>query len=123
MKRTDAYLLTGKYDKAIADCVEAIRLDPKNGEAYYYRGHAYGKKGDRDKAIADYSEAIRLNIGAYRERGYAYQEKGDLEKAIADYSEAVRVARQREELDIIIGLLSEIIRLDQKMRQRICIAR
>jgi tetratricopeptide (TPR) repeat protein len=48
-------------DRAIADCNEAIRLDPKDDKAYYNRGVAWGLKGDLDRAIAEYNEAIRLN--------------------------------------------------------------
>ena len=51
----------GDYDKAIAECSGAIRLDPNYAEAYYKRGLAYGNEGDYDKAIADYTEAIRLD--------------------------------------------------------------
>ena len=31
----------GDHDKAIADFTEAIRLDPKDADAYYYRGFSY----------------------------------------------------------------------------------
>ena len=51
----------GDLDKAIADCAEAIRLNPRMAEAYNRRGSVYEKKGDLDKAIADYTEAIRLD--------------------------------------------------------------
>ena len=33
-----AYANKGDYDKAIADCNEAIRLDPKDAVAYCNRG-------------------------------------------------------------------------------------
>ena len=51
----------GDYDKAIADCSEAIRLDPKYAVAYNQRGWAYEKKHNHDRAIADYTAAILLN--------------------------------------------------------------
>ena len=57
----DAYGQKGEHDKAIADCTEAIRLDPKDAKAYCNRGVAYGSKGEYDKAIADFTEAIRLD--------------------------------------------------------------
>ena len=84
----------GDNDSAIADYSEAIRLDPKDTDAYKNRGDAYQNKGDYDRAIADYSEAIRLDpkyAGAYNNRGDAYRDKGDNDRAIADYNEAIRI--------------------------------
>lgn len=43
-------------DRAIADCTEAIRLDPNNGWAYIWRGFLYRKKGDIEKAMHDYKK-------------------------------------------------------------------
>ena len=60
-KRGAAYFDKGEYDKAIADCTEAIRLGPKHAKFYYNRGNAYGRKGEYDKAITDCTEAIRLD--------------------------------------------------------------
>ena len=48
------------FDSAIADCTQAIRLDPKHAEAYHYRGLAYQKKGDRAKAESDFAKAKEL---------------------------------------------------------------
>jgi tetratricopeptide (TPR) repeat protein len=54
---------TGKrdYGRAIAAFEEAIKLDPKNVEAYSGRGNAYNGKGDYGRAIADYDRALKLN--------------------------------------------------------------
>src|ERR1700722_19551733 len=46
-----------EFDRALADCTTAIRLEPKYSLAYNDRGSAYNHKGDNDRAIADYSEA------------------------------------------------------------------
>jgi tetratricopeptide (TPR) repeat protein len=85
----------GDYDRAIADYNEAIRLDPKDVNAYIYRGFAYGAKGDHYRAVTDYSEAIRLgpNTSAYNNRGNLYRSKGDCDRAIADLTEAIRLDR------------------------------
>jgi tetratricopeptide (TPR) repeat protein len=48
------------YDKAIADCTQAIKLNPKNGEAYYVRGNAIKAKGNQAQADKDFAEAKRL---------------------------------------------------------------
>jgi tetratricopeptide (TPR) repeat protein len=66
------------FDAAIRCCNEAIRLDPKDADAYCYRGLAYGDQGEHDKAIADFTEAIRLDpkcAAAYLCRGEAYPRK------------------------------------------------
>ena len=56
-----AYSDKGDPDRAITDCSEAIRLDPKLANAHLNRGKAYSDKGDFDRAIADYNRAIELN--------------------------------------------------------------
>jgi tetratricopeptide (TPR) repeat protein len=83
----------GRYDRAIADYTEAIRLDPKFARAYVNRAIAYNAKGDRDTAIADSDEALRLDprsAAAYNERGAAHSAKGDPGRAIADYTRAIQ---------------------------------
>ena len=84
----------GDYDRAIAAFSEAIRLDPKNVNAFGNRGIAYAKKGDNDRAIADYNDVIRLSpnyANAFLNRGIAYGKKGDNDRAIADFTEAIRL--------------------------------
>ena len=49
------------YDKAVADCTEAIRLDPKDAYSYSVRSWAYGYLGEYDKEMADATEAVRLD--------------------------------------------------------------
>jgi tetratricopeptide (TPR) repeat protein len=89
-----AHTKNGDYDKAIADCSQAIRLDPDFAIAYRNRGFAHLQKGDTDKAIADYTAAIRLDPDYavnYNNRGFAHTKNGDYDKAIADLTEAIRL--------------------------------
>ncbi len=77
----------GDRDRALADCTEAIRINPKLAEAYEYRAVIYW--GDRmlDNVIADLTRAIRLDSGSaelYYNRGTAFQERADHHKAIAE---------------------------------------
>jgi lipoprotein NlpI len=89
-----AYSDKGDPDRAIADCSEAIRLDPKLANAHLNRGKAYSDKGDFDRAIADYNRAIELDpkssIG-YNNLCDAYLDKGDNDRAITDCDEAIRL--------------------------------
>ena len=81
----------GDNDRAIADCSEAIKLDPNYVHAYNNRGSAYDEKGDYDRAIADYNAAIRLDpnfANAYYNRSFAKLSKGDAAGSDADYAKA-----------------------------------
>jgi carboxyl-terminal processing protease len=92
--RCAAFLAVGEYDKAVADCDQAIKLSPKYALSYLNRGNAFFAKQDYNHAIADYDQAIRIEPGyafAFRNRGLAYSQKGDYDHAIADYKEAVRL--------------------------------
>jgi tetratricopeptide (TPR) repeat protein len=51
----------GVCDRAIADCTEAIQVDPTDAVAYYNRSWRYAQKGDYEKAIDDVTEALRLD--------------------------------------------------------------
>jgi tetratricopeptide (TPR) repeat protein len=82
----------GQFDEAIHHYSEAIRLEPKNGERYYIRAHAYRQKGDTEKELADHNEAIRLSPRAlhYIGRAYTLVRKGDVDGAIADFTRAIK---------------------------------
>ena len=56
---------SGRLDEAqaerlIVELTEAIRRDPKNGQAYLSRGQAYIQRKEYQKAVADYVEVIML---------------------------------------------------------------
>ena len=48
----------GEYSSALCCFDEAIKCDPSCGEAYYYRGKAYGLVGKYDRAIEDLDKAV-----------------------------------------------------------------
>jgi tetratricopeptide (TPR) repeat protein len=60
--RATAYLKESNPDKAIADCTEAIRLDPKYAEAFYFRGVVYREKGELRNAQSDFDRATELGF-------------------------------------------------------------
>ncbi len=46
-------------DTVIRSCYSAIESNPKNADAYKYRGFGYSDKGDYDRAIQDFDLAIQ----------------------------------------------------------------
>ena len=72
-------------DKAIADCSQAIRLNPDYANPLFNRGNAYRAKGQYDRAIEDFDQAIRYNpnhTNAINNRGNTYYIKGQYDRAI-----------------------------------------
>ena len=83
-----------RYDKAITDLDEAIRLNPESIYAYFTRGRAKSDLGDHEGAISDYNKAIQLNpedFIAYYNRGNAKSNLGDHKGAIEDYDKAIQL--------------------------------
>jgi tetratricopeptide (TPR) repeat protein len=93
---TRAWILkeTGNHNKAIADCDEAIRLNPNDSGAFNNQGNAWADKEEYDKAIADYSAGIRIDPKCaihWVGRGIALMGKGEYKRAISDFDEASRL--------------------------------
>jgi len=85
---------SGFIDTAIVDLSNAIRLNPRDANSYFYRGFAYSAKYENILAIADYTQAINLDSGfvnAYFNRGNKYFILGDYERAISDISTAISI--------------------------------
>ena len=83
-----------RHEEAIADCSEAIRLDPLDPALYLERAEARSAVGRFEEALADYDRAIRLDpghAGAYLGRCRAKSELGRHEEAVQDYDHAVRL--------------------------------
>src|SRR5262245_37889899 len=82
--RAVGLLLQHKYDEAILEFNQALRVDPTYKRSYNSRGNAWKGKGELDNAIADYNQAIRLDPTfsfPYNGRAAAYDDKGDHDRA------------------------------------------
>lgn len=79
-------------DLAIADCTQAIAINPGDAVVYAQRGEAYCHKGDIAHCVADFDEAMRIDPSdtsfAYL-RGIARADAGDADGAIADLTKAI----------------------------------
>ena len=58
--RALAYGARGLYEKAVADCNEAIKINPKYGSAYASRGLIFQKTNQIEKAKKDFIKACSL---------------------------------------------------------------
>jgi lipoprotein NlpI len=81
-------------DRALADCNEAIKLDPGLAAAHINRGNVYLTRADAEHALNDFNEAIQLDPKsgwAYSARGELYENSGDFDRAMADLNESIRL--------------------------------
>lgn len=82
-----------KYEPALADYEQAIRLRPQMAEAHVNKGIALLRLGSRvEEAVQSLSKGIELNTVkpevAYYMRGIAYEILGDAKGAYLDYRQA-----------------------------------
>lgn len=98
--RALAYKDTGKFDLAIADCSEAIRLSPKEAvpySAYLLRAECHEANNDLERALADITEAIerdRSRAQLYLVRARIHHKKGGMDRAVYDFTKAAELDPQ-----------------------------
>jgi tetratricopeptide (TPR) repeat protein len=92
--RGNAYTSGGKYDEAIQDYDQSIKLNPNYAKPFNNRGVAYQKSGDYDKAMRDFDAAINIDpkyADAFGNRAETYEKKGDYPSALKDFDEAIQL--------------------------------
>ena len=93
-KKEDKSQLKKKYEKAIEDYDEAIRLNPNDAIAYHNRGNTKGRLEKYEESIKDFDKSIELNpddVLVYINRGNAKCYLKNYQEGIEDYTKAVEI--------------------------------
>src|SRR6266704_2835067 len=83
-----------KFEDAIGDFSEALKINSRDPRIYEQRAAVEMKMNDYDKAVADYSEAITLKpneVRYYLYRSYIYEMKEDVKSSMADTEKALKL--------------------------------
>jgi lipoprotein NlpI len=105
----------GDKKGAIADYTRAIKLDPKNPDAYGDRGNERQDAGDLNGAMADFNRAIEMNShdpNPYYNRGVNYFLRRDWAKVIPDMQRHDELNDQDEDAPPLIWIAH--VRLGKK---------
>ena len=110
-RRAAVFLQMKKFDQALNDCNEALKIDGKFAPAYFTRGLAEKDLGDTEKAIEDFTKALdngleRVDVLTARGALYHALAKASvkpdeaakfLEKALKDFDRAVKLDPRQAE--------------------------
>jgi len=55
-----SFINSHRYEEAIKALTKALKINPRNAEAYYNRGYAWRMKGDLVQALTDFKMALSL---------------------------------------------------------------
>jgi len=92
--RAMAWHVLDDLQRAIADLIEAIKLNQKYNSAYGWRGRFLVDTGQYDRAVAKDTEALKVfpdDAGYTGHRGYAHFYRGDFPAAAADLQSAIEL--------------------------------
>jgi tetratricopeptide (TPR) repeat protein len=85
----------GRYEQALNDYDQALRLNPLLLNAWINRGNVLVRMKRLEEAIPDYDKAVELSDGqsalAFYNRGIAHEKQGNTARARRDYLRAVEL--------------------------------
>jgi tetratricopeptide (TPR) repeat protein len=88
LNRAIVWSMLGQIDNALADCNQAISLEPRNANAYEIRGCVWERADAEKRAVADWDHAIGLqpqNLAAHLALAVHWQESGRDQQAMNEF--------------------------------------
>jgi tetratricopeptide (TPR) repeat protein len=104
------YICDNEYDRALADCREAVRLSPDYFDAHNNLGNIYLFKGECDRAEFHFRTALLLRPGSdnmYVGLGNVARRRGRTDEAFRYYGQALALNPRNEKAYYNIGWMRE----------------
>ncbi|NIQ90139.1 MAG: tetratricopeptide repeat protein [Deltaproteobacteria bacterium] len=82
------------YNRALQEFDQAVKIDPSNFRAFYWRGRVYLKMGHYNRATADFKMVVKLKphyARPYHNLGWLYYQKGKYEESIQYLNKAIEL--------------------------------
>jgi len=92
--RAVAYYAAGRYDRCIEDCDYILKKNPKNSEAWNWKGQSSYKLNDCEGAVKAYTAALELDPTStlyLGNRATAYKALKMFDKCVADLDAAIAI--------------------------------
>ena len=86
-----------RLNEALEECGKAIRMDPRNPNAYYWRGRIHIRTGELDPALEEFRAAVNLKPDfreAHDNLGWIYSRKNRLDEALSHLSRSIDLNRE-----------------------------
>lgn len=77
----------GRHTEAVENFTKAIRKNPGNANAYFFRGASYSALERQAEAVHDYTKTLEIDPGhphVHWSRGYVYAQQGNYTEALND---------------------------------------
>jgi lipoprotein NlpI len=94
LEQAAAALKAGKNEDALALATRAIAKDPKNVEAWIFRGTVHEAMDRYKNAVADFSAVVALDpkdASAWQRRGVAHFKAGQIDASIRDFDKFIEL--------------------------------
>jgi len=105
------YLDSGRFDEAIAEFRQSLRLNPDSAPTHYNLGFALSARGHRDEAISAFQDALRIDpdyAQAHNNLGALLQIGGQQDAALEHYRRAAALRPDNVESHTNLGQLLSI---------------
>jgi tetratricopeptide (TPR) repeat protein len=94
LKKAKEFSLASKFDQALSEIDEAIKIEPQNAKIFEHLAELYHLMNKDQNAIEALNQLIELkpnSAEAFFKRGKLYVRLGDFEKALADATKAIQL--------------------------------